>query len=165
MKTRNKRTKRTKKTRRIQKGGNLYVYLKRLFEDLANGNLQPDEFFQQARDRLVEDANINAVKQIKNATDTIIRTRKKCEKAERRYETLLEKINREKEQKIESANNYGKNYDNIEEEIEEIGRILGEIVDEGDMVVVENPYLFDTGEYAERRTVLNEIINLFKGNP
>jgi hypothetical protein len=83
------------KRKRIQKGGNLYVYLKRLFEDLAKGELNIDEFFEQARERLVEDANMNAEKQIKNAKDAINRTRKKCEKAERRYETLLEKIERE----------------------------------------------------------------------
>lgn len=159
MKTRNKRKKVQK---RIQKGGNFLVYLKRLYKDFLKGDLTPDEFFEQAREGLAQDATTNAEKQIKNAKAALVRTRKKCEKAERRYETLLEKIVKERDQKLKSASNYGKNYENLDTALvkEEIERIIGDI-DEDDFVSVVNPYLFETGEYAERRTLLGNIISLF----
>ena len=161
MKTKNKRKKVQK---RIQKGGNLLVYLRRLYEDFLKGHLTPDQFFEQARERFTEDANMNAVKQIKNAEDAINRTRKKCEKAERKYETLLEKIEIERAQKLESARNYGENYkhldaDSVQEEIE---RIIGEVADEDDIVSVVNPYLFDTGEFAVRPNAFDRLKRIFK---
>lgn len=149
MKTRNKRKKVQK---RIQKGGNLWIRIKRLYARLTQGELDPDEFFEQARKMLQEDAIMKADNEIKRAEAAIKRTRKKCDIAERRHATLLEKVERERAQNLESAINYGTNYKNLDRESieEEIGRIIGEIPDEADIVSVVNPYLFDTGEFAAK---------------